>query len=682
MDDVLAGKLDNINERSTEELAALKEELKTEFQGIDTDNLTPETVERMEALNEAMSTLKSEETRREAEAKELAARAEDASQVFNSETEESDDVDSEEVADENVAAVESTEDVAEEETPVEEVADDAADVAEDAEAVAEDVAEVADEEEAPAEAEAEVEAEDVVVDEAEDDSEEKVNTNFASESDTESDNNESEDESEDDTNKELSAEVNSEAELADKNETEDESEDDASELSVETPTESEEVTVNTEFSAPDQNAPAVNEVEAVQVKTPVIIAAADVRGVQSGSVIPTPRALSQAILDRRKAMDRTYGGDGEQALVASIVTDSWYGEEKTLASGDTEGNRAKVEAVVASLKGADIESLTAAGGLYGPVDTSWDIYELGETLGRPVKDSLPSFKADRGGLRFMTPPTLADLEGAVSVWTMQDDLEAAEDSSDKEKPCIRINAGTEVTVYLEAQPLCLTFGNIGARAYPELVERHISLAMVYQARFAESRLLNRIGALSTKVTAAKKLGAARDILVQVDKAAARIRNKHRLDPEAPLRAIFPEWFKNALRADLVMQLPGDGQEAAFDLQDSTIDRLFASRNVSVTWSLDGEDSSQYFATQADGSALVDFPSTVVWYLFPEGTFLFLEEANLDLGIVRDSTLNATNDYKMFVETFENVAKVGVESLKVTSQVAIAGASAGTVNTLA
>jgi len=33
-------------------------------------------------------------------------------------------------------------------------------------------------------------------------------------------------------------------------------------------------------------------------------------------------------------------------------------------------------------------------------------------------------------------------------------------------------------------------------------------------------------------------------------------------------------------------------------------------------------------------------------------------AELNLGIVRDSTLNSTNDFQIFGETFENVARIG------------------------
>jgi hypothetical protein len=73
--------------------------------------------------------------------------------------------------------------------------------------------------------------------------------------------------------------------------------------------------------------------------------------------------------------------------------------------------------------------------------------------------------------------------------------------------------------------------------------------------------------------------------------------------------------------------------------------------------------------------MVEFPDSFVWYLFAEGTFLFLDGGTLDLGIIRDSTLVGTNDYKMFVETFENVAKVGIESLAITSTISVNGVAA-------
>jgi hypothetical protein len=39
--------------------------------------------------------------------------------------------------------------------------------------------------------------------------------------------------------------------------------------------------------------------------------------------------------------------------------------------------------------------------------------------------------------------------------------------------------------------------------------------------------------------------------------------------------------------------------------------------------------------------------------FPEGTFLYIDGGTLDLGLVRDSTLNSTNDFQVFGEIFNN-----------------------------
>jgi hypothetical protein len=61
--------------------------------------------------------------------------------------------------------------------------------------------------------------------------------------------------------------------------------------------------------------------------------------------------------------------------------------------------------------------------------------------------------------------------------------------------------------------------------------------------------------------------------------------------------------------------------------------------------------------------------------------LFLDGGTLDLGIIRDSTLVGTNDYKMFVETFEGIAMVGVEALAVTSTINVNGAAAALRDTL-
>ena len=655
--DQIRENLDRLSDLSPEELQALQESIVTEF-GTLSDSLgdspTREAVDTLTQLADANDAIVEEQSRRQAEAEELAIAAEAAITRFNGdsaseEDEEATEEESEAPADEAAAAA-----------PKEEKEE-----AEEADADSEDAEEAAPEED-------------------EDDKKKKEFPNFSSDAEESAEavvdapaeseasieeTPEAELAAEETTEAELSVEETPEAELSAEETPIIENAESVTELSVEEiQTESSEEPV-TASNTPEFEAPADQQATLKPVVASVrITAGSDLKGITAGTEFSSMSEVAQALLTRKHGMGRTTGGDGEQALVASIQTS--FPDSRQLNSNDVEGNRTKINAVVAP------EAIVAAGGLTAPVETSWDIFELGETDVRPVRNALAVFGADRGGLRFLTPPVLADLNGAVALWTMQDDIDAASpEGPNPVKPCIRVAAGQEVTVYTDAITLCLVFGNLGARAYPELVQRHTELGMIEHARYSETRLLTRIGALSTQVTAAAELGAARDIFVQLEQAASAYRSRYRLDPKAPLRVLFPEWFKNALRADLTKQLPGDGRDGTFNLAEAEINRWFATRNINVSWFLDGE-TGQVFGEQTAG-ALLDFPSTVIWYLFSEGTFVFLDGGTLDLGLVRDSTLNGTNDYKIFLETFEGVAKVGVESLRVTSNLAIKGSASST-----
>ena len=63
-----------------------------------------------------------------------------------------------------------------------------------------------------------------------------------------------------------------------------------------------------------------------------------------------------------------------------------------------------------------------------------------------------------------------------------------------------------------------------------------------------------------------------------------------------------------------------------------------------------------------------------------GSFQFLDGGRLDLGVVRDSVLDATNDYETFVEPLEGIAFRGNEVYQVQSTILPTGGSAGSVAT--
>lgn len=409
------------------------------------------------------------------------------------------------------------------------------------------------------------------------------------------------------------------------------------------------------FQAPADRQPVLQVSEPAKV---AITAGADIPGYTAGSEIKGMYEVASAMEKRIHSLRRVNGGDGEQHIVASFTTA--YPEERTLSS-DAESNASKIDAIVGR------EALVASGGHAAPFEVKYDIFAQGSTTDRPVRDALPKFQADRGGVRFVTPPSFAagTYADAVGVWTAAND--SAETPSPSSKTSLTVAAAAEVTAVTDAVTLQLQFGNLMTRAYPELISRHNELALVQHAREAEQYVVAKIAAAGTAVSSGTLLGFGRDFLVTVRKAAVAYRSRHRIAQSTQLSAIVPDWVYDAMAADLAVAMPGDG---TLSVGRSEIEGYLAQLNVSLVASPD----MTVFGPQGTGG-LLEFPDSFVWHLFSEGTFLFLDGGTLDLGIIRDSSLVGTNDYKMFIETFEGVAKVGIESLAITQAVNVNGVAA-------
>ena len=639
--DHIKSQLDAMADLSDEQVAELQTEIVSQFETVEGEEPTPETVDVMTSLADALDTVRGELSRREAQAEELAARAAEATARVKGQ---------EDVAEDGEAMADYTE----EETPEEEVAP-MEETPEEAPVATEEVpAEVPGEEpETP---------EEEVGETAPEEEEEKKKMVFSAESEETTSTIEGE-------STELSTETNEEtaeieAELSTEETTEavieavEGSEASTQETTIALVEEQEEqatVTAAAEqpFEAPADRQPVVQVSESVPV---AITAGADIPGYTAGSTINSMSEVASAMEKRIHSLRRVNGGDGEQHIVASVTTQ--YPEARTLTT-DAESNALKINAV------AGPEALVASGGHAAPLEVKYDIYAIGSTTVRPVRDALPRFQADRGGIRFVTPPSFAagSYADAVGVWTAAVDA----DPQSATKTSLTVTAAQEQTVSTDAVTLQLQFGNLMTRAYPELIARHNELALVQHAREAEQNLLSKIGDASTAVTTTNLIGFGRDFLVQIRRAAVAYRSRHRIDPQTRLKAIVPSWIYEAMAADLTLSMPGDGTLA---VSKSEIDGYLATVNVDLVASLD----ATVFGSQG-ATSLLEFPDSFVWYLFAEGTFLFLDGGTLDLGIIRDSSLVGTNDYKMFVETFENVAKVGIEALKITSTISINGVAA-------
>jgi hypothetical protein len=661
--DQIKTQLDTIAELSDEQVAELQGGIVGEFEKVEGEEPTPETVDAMTSLADSLDIVRGELARREAQAEQLAAQAAEATARVKGVTEETS---GEEMA---------MDEPMEEDAPVEEAPMEEAPVVEETEAAMEEEEapmEAPESEEAPVE-EAPVEEEESPADEAEDAEEEKKK----SESEFSSD-------SEDSAPAEEAVVVEEAVELAVESEpaaeasttqvegselSTDETTNQETSIELEAQEEQAPVTAAAEqpFEAPADRQPVVQVSEAAPV---AITAGADIPGYTAGSTIDSMYDVASAMEKRIHSLRRVNGGDGEQHIVASVTTQ--FPEDRILTS-DAESNAQKIAAV------SGPEALVASGGHSAPFEVKYDIFSIGSTAVRPLRDALPRFQADRGGIRYIVPPTFANVTSntttysdAVGIWTSAND--SAETPSPAAKLSKTIAAASETTAQTDAVTLQLQFGNLMTRAYPELIARHNELALVQHAREAEENLVSKIASASTAVTTTNLIGFGRDFLVQVRRAAVAYRSRHRLDPKARLKAVVPFWIYEAMASDLTLNMPGDGN---LGVSESEINGYLANSNVDIVPVLDNTSSSLAgsFNMFQDAAALNEFPDSFRWFLFAEGTFLFLDGGTLDLGIIRDSTLVGTNDYKMFVETFEGLAKVGIESLAITSTISINGSAA-------
>lgn len=398
----------------------------------------------------------------------------------------------------------------------------------------------------------------------------------------------------------------------------------------------------------------------------VLTAAAGLDGIRGGQ--PLDRlGLAEAIKTVARRLGppaKSEAGIEQRFFVGQAVYP--FPEERRLMPGELDSNTRKIQRVVpAGVPGvAGNVALVASGGLCAPLENIYTMPNFA-VQERPVRGALPSFQAERGGVNVPAATVIGDITSAISVIEESEDAQggtfATKSCQDLECP-----AFTETAVTVIAH--CREYGNLNSRAWPEKIAHENDLTMAAHARTAETYLLDRIKALSINVTVAADLGAMADLVDAILRAQAGIRYRLRTAPELAFRVLMPAWVPELLSSDQVQT-----QFERFQVQ-AQMSALLERYRISVAYYLDAPSTGAgAFAAEAAG-ALDDFPADVQWAIFPEGEFIHLDGGTLDLGIVRDSTLNSTNDFQIFGENFENVARIGPAqaALWVTSTVAANG----------
>ncbi len=403
-----------------------------------------------------------------------------------------------------------------------------------------------------------------------------------------------------------------------------------------------------------------------------LVAAADIPGFSSGLPI-TKNQLAEALIAKRQAFVKAPHGYREKVVVASARTD--YPDEQVIRDDDPLAID-KIKGVIGQHPGSArmTESLVAAGGICAPTDVryAWDVLGVTDT---PVWDSLPKFGAARGGIRFPVIPTIADITTAITTVTAAQD---AAGGSSAVKDCQEVTCPSFSEVLVDIVARCLEFPNLTARTYPEMVTGWGELLAVAFAQELEAKVLTSIKAgsidvsdLAAGTSIPADIGAVGIVYPVLIQAAANLRAALRLSADAALRALIPAWVLDVLVADYHRRHSVDPTTKTREMFAAHFNQI----GILPTFYLDGSSDGGQVPAAQTAAALVEYPGFAEVFLFPEGTWLGLDAGQLDLGVVRDSTLNSTNKYQIFAEQFLNVAKVGGRSVQLRFPVGPTGAAA-------
>jgi hypothetical protein len=208
---------------------------------------------------------------------------------------------------------------------------------------------------------------------------------------------------------------------------------------------------------------------------------------------------------------------------------------------------------------------------------------------------------------------------------------------------------------LVAEGLCITAGNLTDRAFPELTQRFVSLAVNAHLHRLSAAIINEITNTAVGVTMGGiNATAAGSVLNAIDLQVADYRSQHRMSVNAVLETIFPLWAKALVRADLALR---HGAELT-NVTDAVVDAHFAARGVRAQFVHD-------YQPLFGGAAATAWPATLDFLIYPAGGYVRGDGGVIDLGVVRDSVLNATNDYTAaWTEQLYLVAQLGPDAREV------------------
>ena len=391
------------------------------------------------------------------------------------------------------------------------------------------------------------------------------------------------------------------------------------------------------------------------------------RAVSRRTVTPEAPASEPSVIIA--AASDVPGFAGGQHIDLTGVAKAMHAKARTLSNGSGEVPVAQFQMqypkslqvgtdpsqALAAIEEATSVNVLTASGYCAPSVNLYDLFSVSAADG--LLD-LPSIQITRGGIN--VPGYIGINEGNSALWSWDED---DQDDSEATKPCYDVPCPTFTDYRLKAEGLCVTAGNLTDRAFPELTVKFVREAMTAHLHRMDAAKLTDLSTGMTAVTvAAQDTSAAGSILSAVDMQVIDYRSQFRLGVNAVLEAVFPLWTRELVRSDLAMR----SGVALTNVSNADIDAHFATRGVRAQF-------VHNYLPSYSANARTAWQTQVKFMLYPAGGYLDGNGGTIDLGVVRDSTLNATNDYTAaWMESLYVIVKVGPTGRLVTVNFGVDG----------
>jgi len=393
--------------------------------------------------------------------------------------------------------------------------------------------------------------------------------------------------------------------------------------------------INASLADAQANAPAVN----APREDPVLVASADIPGFTNGARLSGMEDLVAAMTARARNLPVTaLGNDATRYPIASLQRRHKF--NLSLESTPKDINEVLTAA-------ANPEIMIASGGWCSPSEISYDFFNV---VCEDGMIDLPTVGINRGGIRWPTSASFADVTDSLSLWrwTETQDIAAATGTAQSGvKTCASVPCPEFNEERLDCDGLCLTVGNLTEDAYPELIANHTRLLFAAHAHKINRLRIEQLVSLAmaspttTGTFGEAGSGVVNPVLGALEISAIDYRERYAMCEGAVLEVVLPRWLRGAMRSDLRKRTRETIE--MLSVSDSRLMQLFDAINIRVQWVNDWQVRTTGFPG-VPGVVMLTWPSTVQFLMYAPGTVVLGQGMRLDLGVIRDSVLNETNDF--------------------------------------